>query len=377
MSTAGSPAGTTAGFSVNPVIPPGASVLTISGTGSAAPGSYELDIVGLAPTSTFTTTVYLNLFGGAPGTPSLTAPTDGATDVSFRPTFSWSSVAEATTYHLDLATDVGFSNLVYTATATTPSHSMSTNLDLETTYYWRVQAQNACGQGGVSSVVDFTTFSPVDVLLVDDDDNSPDVRSYYTNALDNLGLSYQVWDTGNSDNEPDAEYLSVFPQVFWFTGAEYGGAAGPGGAGETALGSWLDSGGCFLISSQEYYYDRGVTGFMSGYLGVASALSDVTQTTVTGSGSVFGGLGPYSLSFPFTNYSDIVTPAGTAELAFSGDQGDAGVNKETAAYKTSFLGFPLEALPDAASRETVLQTFEDWCQTSPFEGRYFLPFIHR
>jgi len=31
-----------------------------------------------------------------------------------------------------------------------------------------------------------------DVLLVDDDDNSPDVRGYYTAALDALGVSYTV-----------------------------------------------------------------------------------------------------------------------------------------------------------------------------------------
>ena len=40
------------------------------------------------------------------------------------------------------------------------------------------------------------------ILLVDDDDNNPDVRAYYTAALDALGKSYQIWDTGHSDSEP-------------------------------------------------------------------------------------------------------------------------------------------------------------------------------
>ena len=42
LSASGQPAGTTAGFSVNPVTPPGASVLTIGNTGGAAPAATPL-----------------------------------------------------------------------------------------------------------------------------------------------------------------------------------------------------------------------------------------------------------------------------------------------------------------------------------------------
>src|SRR5689334_10346250 len=33
------------------------------------------------------------------------------------------------------------------------------------------------------------------ILLVDDDTNDPDVRPYFTAALDGLGASYDIWDT--------------------------------------------------------------------------------------------------------------------------------------------------------------------------------------
>jgi hypothetical protein len=46
-------------------------------------------------------------------------------------------------------------------------------------------------------------------LLVDDD-NDPDVRFFYAEALDGLGVTYEVWDTGNSDNEPDAATLDAY-----------------------------------------------------------------------------------------------------------------------------------------------------------------------
>ena len=92
---------------------------------------------------------------------------------------------------------------------------------------------------------------------MDDDDNTPDVRSFYTDVLDALGANYSIWDTNNSDTEPDIATLSTYSTIVWFTGDEFGGAAGPGAAGETALAGWLDGGGCLFISSQDYLYDRG------------------------------------------------------------------------------------------------------------------------
>ncbi|NUM46312.1 MAG: hypothetical protein HUU38_16535, partial [Anaerolineales bacterium] len=221
------------------------------------------------------------------------------------------------------------------------------------------------------SLSDVQTGSPLDtrtpmagsILLVDDDDNGPDVQAYYTTVLDAMGLSYDIWDTGGSDNEPDEATLAGYDTVIWFTGVSFGGTAGPGSAGETALSTWLDSGACFFISSQDYVFDRGVTTFMTNYLGLASATSDVGQTTVTGQGSLFTGLGPYGLSYPFSNWSDEFTPDGTAEVAFSGDFGNAAVNKLTSSYATAFLGYPLEAIASVTDQVDVMSAFLDSCAT--------------
>jgi hypothetical protein len=233
-------------------------------------------------------------------------------------------------------------------------------LDANTSYFWHVQAANACGAGSYSAVFSFTTRVLPSLLLVDDDDNGPDVRSYYTDVLDALEQVYDIWDTNNSDNEPDALTLSQYATVIWFSGLEFGGSAGPGPAGESALASFLDDGNCLFISSQDYYYDHGLTGFMSGYLGVAVANSDVSQLTVTGAGSVFDGKGPYTLSYPFANYSDQVLPRAGAEAAFIGNQGTAALNKETETYRTTFWGFPFEAVP-SADRVDLMDTVLQWC----------------
>ena len=69
------------------------------------------------------------------------------------------------------------------------------------------------------------------ILLVDDDNNNPDVRASYTAALDALGKTYQIWDTGSSDNEPGAVALQAYQTVIWFSGSAFGGTAGPGASG--------------------------------------------------------------------------------------------------------------------------------------------------
>ena len=199
------------------------------------------------------------------------------------------------------------------------------------------------------------------LLVVDDDDNEPDVRLYYTRALDALGAVYDVWDTGNSDDEPSAAELAEYSAVIWFTGHEYGGSAGPGAAGETALSSFLDGGGCFVLSSQDYLWDRGLTAFMGSHLGVDSGASNVQNDTIAGHGSLFGLEGSAALSYPFDNASDLLIPDGSGETAFMGDAGSAAVSKETAGYRTAYLGFPFEAVPTSAHRRQLMRTILNLC----------------
>lgn len=155
--------------------------------------------------------------------------------------------------------------------------------------------------------------------------------------------------------------------MVWFTGAEFGGFAGPSAASEVALAAYLDGGGCLFLSSQDYLWDRGgqgddlPTAFMTDYLGVASGQSDQQQTTVTGAGPVFDGMGTYPLVYPFGNFSDLLAPATGAAAAWESEDGIVALSKEGDAYKTTYWAFPFEALPTLESRLEALQRFLDWC----------------
>ncbi len=370
LSVSGEPAGTTVGFSTNPVTPPGSSTLTIGNTAGAAPGTYILTVTGTSGVLVRQTTVRLDLFDGAPDSPVLTMPVDGATDVALLPSLAWNASANATSYDVQVATDAGFSNVIssgagITGTNFTPAASLTPgNL-----YYWHVRGSNACGSGKYSAAFSFTARLTPKILLVDDDDNSPDVRSAYTSALVAIGQDYDVWDTNNTDNEPTAAQLAPYRTVIWFTGDEFGGFCGPGAAGEAALSAWLDTGRCLFLTSQDMLWDRGGTGhnvptaFMQNYLGMANpGQSDVSQTSVTGApGSIFAGMGPFSLSYPFTNFSDRISPNGSALLALTGSAGNAAVQKDSGVYRTTFWGFPLEAVSNPTDRAALMSVMVNWC----------------
>lgn len=145
LSASGNPVGTSAAFSVNPVTPPGSSLLTIGNTGAALAGTYAIDVIGVAPTSTHTTTVQLNLFTELTTAPTLLSPAHGTTDIPVQPTFTWDAVSGSTSYFIEIATDAGFNNVVDSATVAETSYTVGTQLGGSTLYYWRVTADNACG----------------------------------------------------------------------------------------------------------------------------------------------------------------------------------------------------------------------------------------
>ncbi len=185
LSATGNPAGTSVNFSVNPVIPPGTSVMTITDTGAATAGSYSLALDVVAPTSTHSFNVTLNLFDSVPGTVSLVSPSDGAIDQSLTPTFEWSAATQGATYSLEVATDVAFSSLVYsTQLFGATSHTIGTNLASDTLHYWRVTPENSCGSGSTSTVFSFTTAVQLcSTLNLSIPDNNP------TGVSDTLAVS--------------------------------------------------------------------------------------------------------------------------------------------------------------------------------------------
>jgi hypothetical protein len=94
----------------------------------------------------------------APSPPSLLSPANGATGVSLTPSMTWSNVANATSYRIQISTNTNFNTTVLNVISNDPLYLIqSGTLVGSTHYYWRVASINAGGQGSWSSVFNFTT----------------------------------------------------------------------------------------------------------------------------------------------------------------------------------------------------------------------------
>ena len=154
LSAAFSPTGPTASFSPNYVTPPDNSSLTVSG---ATPGSYNITVMGTSGALNHQASSTLDVDVPLGAAPVLSAPADGSTGVVATPTFTWSAVAGATSYDIQVATDPSFTNIVASATGLTgASYTPASALADDTVYYWQVTAANACG-ARVSAVFAFRT----------------------------------------------------------------------------------------------------------------------------------------------------------------------------------------------------------------------------
>ncbi len=159
LSTTGLAAGLTATFSPATVTPAGTAILTISGTGSVSPNTYNFNIQGAGSTGTKIINASLVVTNPAPTSPTLTTPANGATNIATTPTFTWTTVAGVgITYDIQIATDAIFGNIVSSASGlTTTTFIPSTALATNTAHFWRVRAVNACGAGSFSPIFSFTT----------------------------------------------------------------------------------------------------------------------------------------------------------------------------------------------------------------------------
>jgi hypothetical protein len=221
------------------------------------------------------------------------------------------------------------------------------------------------------------------VLLVDEDDDFPDVRSYYTAPLAAIKATVTPWPV-SVYNEPNAAQIGSNEALIWFTGDNWDTSPGPDTDTESEIISWLETtGGCLLITSQDYAFygvDPSSSSLMLNYLEVDSVVdlwsnSLPAQAEAAGVG-VFSGFKTNTFDLPDDfggNFTDLVMPSSKAKVSFYGDQGPAGIYYEGPGYKTTYWGFPFEMIADLSVRTELLRHFLHWCR---FYDSY-LPAVNR
>jgi uncharacterized repeat protein (TIGR01451 family) len=219
---------------------------------------------------------------------------------------------------------------------------------------------------GLQAELTRTTKAKAPILLVDDD-RWFDFAETYITALEANNLPFDVWDTvtGDPDDSLTLAVLQQYPIVLWFNGYDW---FNPLTSDEEAMiQAYLDGGGRFMLTSQEYLYnlpDHRASPFAQTYLGVfthSEVLSSNLTIGVAGN-PVGDGLGPYPLNIPlsYRNWTDTITPTETAHPAMLSQDGLAnavthlGSSDET--WHTAFFAFGLELLEPLAMAEVMNRT---------------------
>lgn len=229
--------------------------------------------------------------------------------------------------------------------------------------------------------------SACQILLVDDDWNftSPNFggRYYYTSTLDSLGYNYAVWDT-ESMGTPTSTDMDPYNVVVWFTGYDWQTPISP--TEEAELVNYLNGGGNVLASAIDQNYAFGLTPLMTEYFWVDSVVDDVAITNTVGNPGdpLFSGLGPYTLARP--DQWDAYWPTGGNEGPWDDEVYARSGGFEPTLYdststpnatrynggnfKTVYMGWPFEWLPDVNDRADVMDNALSWLcapNTTPFD----------
>ena len=120
---------------------------------------WEVSAINANGTSMWSGTWSFTTIIAAPGLPTLSSPSTGATNQSVTPTLNWSAGSGGTpaSYAVQVSTNSTFGSTVYSQSSVAGTSVTTGSLSNLTTYYWEVSATNANGTSAWSGIWSFTT----------------------------------------------------------------------------------------------------------------------------------------------------------------------------------------------------------------------------
>lgn len=224
--------------------------------------------------------------------------------------------------------------------------------------------------------------SPCRTLLVNDDPYATPPSygglPYFTTALDELGVLYDVWDVAGAGSPP-AAVLAQYDAVVWFTGYDFADAVNP--TDQATLIAYLDGGGTLLLSAEDQVYAQGMTPLLTDYFRIASVTQDVGQVTVKGTADpLYAGVAECPMTepvswgdyWPGALYDDeaFVASGGMQPLEYSATGQPAATRYDGRIFRTMFMGFPVEWVRTVEARADVLGPMLRWSICPIFEDGF-------
>ena len=192
----GLPVGVSTSIATTPVSPlPATTTASITLDAGFVAGESILTLQGSAEGVVKNTDISLRVATEVPGQVTQSTPLDGAINQPLLPVLSWANSSQAAVNLVEVATDAAFTSLVFSGSVeNATSIAVTTPLQSNTTYYWRVSPSNICGNGLSSLVRSFKT-----APAPGDCDASTEVRTIMSEDFDRTLSGFTVSGTGSSN----------------------------------------------------------------------------------------------------------------------------------------------------------------------------------
>ena len=157
--TNGLPAGATYDFSTSSIEADQSATLTIDLTNVNDKQDAVIEVRGIGSDGdTLYRNIELTIVANDFSALTLDNPADGVQGIGQSPSFDWTGVADADAYNVQLSSNPSFASVIEEWTGVTnTSVAVSSPLDKNMIFYWRVQPYNVCGDGAWSEPFAFST----------------------------------------------------------------------------------------------------------------------------------------------------------------------------------------------------------------------------
>ncbi len=230
--------------------------------------------------------------GSAPSAPTLVSPSNGSDVADFTPDFDWNDVSGAVGYTIVVDNNSDFSSPEINEIPTASAFTAVTDLGYGT-YYWKVLATNAYGDGPYSSIWDFTIPAP--------NINLNPVSIITTAAPDaSVGESFNIGNTGGMDLTYDLSVDYIYAK-----------------ADQTVAAQNFDTDLGWTASGTLVWYRSTSASSLDGtpYAVVESGSTNSTGTLTSG---VFDGTACDPLYIDFDQYAEFIASSGVVEYTLDG-----------------------------------------------------------
>ena len=246
LSAAGIPAGADAVFSQQTTNDDSNITMTISNLEGEIPQDYTIAVKGTSISLNQQIEVELKVVSTDFNEINLISPQNDSVDFQLMGDLTWDADANAESYNVQVSLDTDFTELLFSENVLDNNFRMTSSLNQETIYFWRVQLVNSCNMGDFSEYFSFTTLLCDVCEAFGSSEFETSITNVKFNTIDNSSEKEE-------NNQGYSDFKSLETQVVLNESYELSVKVNTDGAYRVQTKVWIDwNKDCLFDTTEEY-----------------------------------------------------------------------------------------------------------------------------